>query len=658
MATQQQLEEGIRRADAAGDAEAVKALGAELLRVRKAQTTFDGQTVDFDVPADATEAQIQQMSIDAIRKQNPNAQLPAAAQVGVTQAPTVGDAMGTTSFGDYMKGELTGRKPQSFGEMLGKSFQDAATNVSAGFYGGIDFLNNMNPVTMGLSGLSEAAGLGRAYDTNLAGAVRGLNPTAARAPSALLGELVGGALLPGPKGAPMPKFGFNALEKAAAQPVVSAAAKDVGAQSIIDAGKREGVRVMTSDVIPQQTFIGKGIAATGERIPLIGTGGARAAQNVQRQEAVKRLAEEFTDGSTQGALADDIAKDFAKTRGDLVEKLATRKKSVIEAAPGVAEATNTLKAIDEKIAELTARNTRTSRELVEELKALRPDFVGKTTSQLEAMRRDELSSIFKADRLAHIRDLGETTMRALYDPLRKDMGEHIKRTLGTEQFIKWKGANDRLAAMAGELDVASFRKALNNSQTTPEDAAKLIFSKKPSEVQRLYNSLSDAGRVKAQAAIVAKAVEGATVDDFVSPEKFKRAMDAMSDSTRIFFSEPDKARIDGLTRLIGATRRASEAAVMTNSGQQLVPAAIGAAFTQAPFSVAGLAGAARIYESAPMRDLLLKLGRSKPGTKAETDTLNKIAPILARMIPAANDDVGAALGASPGSLAAAEQETN
>lgn len=651
MATPEQLEEGIRRADAAGDTEAVKALGAELLRVRKAQTTFDGQTINFDVPDDATDAQIQQMSIDAIRKQNPNANLPAPAQVGVTQAPSVGEALG-----------------------------DLVTNIGAGAASALDFAAAPGRwLNQGLSSLGEWAfsgggeqpnALSGAFDQSaqmqarqpgLADIMMSQNPSAANAPTATAAQFFGAALTPLPKmpRAPGPAIGLNAMAQAqraapAQNALASAASKDVGAREVVDAGKREGVRVLTSDVRPPRSFVGKAAQAFGERVPIAGTGGVRSAQQEERIAAVSNLLDEYGATEARDAVS-DISADLLKTRGKQLETLTRAKNSVIEGLSGAVQTPLASKAIDEQVRRLRGINEEAYKPVIDKLISFeRALESGKTLSQIEGNRK-LLGDLFADPSLAAIKSDGQKALNAIYGPLREDMAAFIKQNGGPEAHRRWKTANDRLAAMAGELDASAFKGLLNKAETTPEAAARIIFGKTPSDINRLAANLSHAGLEKGRQAILFEAASRATDGGAISPQKFKTAMEKMAASTEAFFPPAEKARIDGFVRLLESTKRAGEAGVMTNSGQQAVPFAIGAAGYAMPIQVATAAVATRIYESAPVRDLLLRLGRSQPGSKGEAKIMERLSPMIAKIIPAAANDAGP-MPMSPGAAAAQGNE--
>lgn len=488
------------------------------------------------------------------------------------------------------------------------------------------------------------------------------------------GGVIGGALGAGVNqvGEKVIAPGFNALSQSRLGRGVASAFNRAGTSAdeataaitpaeLIAAGKENNVRVMTSDVLPPTTAVGRTARMIGENIPLIGTAGNRAAQQAERTAAVSRFAKEF---EAEGGTVDGVTKDLLKTRGKQIENLTTAKNSVIESVPGTVQATNTLAALDGKIAELNARNTAVSRELAAKLRAMRPDFEGKTLSQLEAMRTDELSSAFKSDSLAHLKDLGEKTIRSLYTPLKEDMGAFIKANGKPGDFNKWSNANKKLSDMMGDLKSSKFKSTLNNGATTPEEAGKLLFSQTPSDVQRLVKELSPVGQAKARSAVIAKAVSQSIDPNTgnVSPDKFLTAINALKPSTSALFKGEHGERLDGLVKLLSGTKRAAAANTETVTGMQGARLSVaGVAVTNPKIGItAGVL--ARAYESPVVRNLLVRLGKARAGSPAEEATRNRLLDIITRMasqrLPeAANDTIGAAFGQSPG-RAAAQDETN
>jgi hypothetical protein len=415
-----------------------------------------------------------------------------------------------------------------------------------------------------------------------------------------------------------------------------------GDRALVQAAEQNRVPLMTSDVMPPETFIGKSAQFTGERIPIAGTGGNRATQQEARVNAVKRIASEY--GANEPALLDRISADLLATRGAELTKYATAKDEVITslASAGEVPATNAARVIDEKIAELTRRGTPAAQDVVQYLTRLRTDIQGKSLDQIEAIRKDELSQAFKSgDTLAEVRSVGEKAVRPIYRALNEDMGDFIKGAGERRDFAKWKVANTRLAQMAGELDVSGLKQALRKGDVTPETVGNVLFSQKPSDVRALYGNLSANGKANARAAILARAIEKAGEKagglEEVSPQRFANEVARLGASTGVMFNGTDAARLSGLVKVLQATRRAGEAAVSTATGQQTyLPATLGALADvwgtggAIVGSLATVGGLARAYESPAVRDIMLRLGRTKKGDKSEAFLVKRAITALAQ----------------------------
>lgn len=636
--------------------ETMKSVMAKHYDVKSGRT---GKSYTFDIHDGADDAAILAAAKAALQKQEPETvEQPVFADSGTPEPPTAMEAIGgaVKDFGTNLTNGFA-----SLPDMVSQAAQPITNALS----GAARFLTTGGGASSGTVGNPSSSDqmanalFGQQSAPTMRGLNEQLNPGAyERSNTGFATELLGASMLPiGPKAAPRP---VSAPVSNALAPVAKGSSKLIpGAADVVAAGEREGVRVMRSDVAPPKTFIGRSARATGEKIPLTGTGEQRAAQQGERIEAVKNLLREYG-ADDAGEAVEGVAADFAKTRGQQVSNLTTAKNSVIASVKGgvPAQALDaTLKAISGQITRLQGINADAYAPVIAKLKNFEEVLQsGKTLEQIEGNRK-LLGDMFADPSLAAIKGDGQKAINAIYDPLRTDMGAFIEAAAGKEARLRWKGANDRLAAMAGELGDSAFKSALKKAETTPEDAAKLIFSKKPSDLRRLYRNLSPEGQTKAQAAILFKAAEGATENGVVSPQKFANAMEAMNKATGVFFSPKDKARIDGMVRLLKATQRASEAAAMPATGIQNVPSAmgagLGAAFGWAAFPIAGAYGLlARAYESAPVRNRLLQLGKTKPGSKAEAFVMRDLSGLLAKIAPSAANDVGPALGQTPLNAAA------
>ena len=533
------------------------------------------------------------------------------------------------------------------GRGLGAGLQAASQGASINsFRGGMGVAGNAlasQPVQQVVGGMAAGAGTEGARQ---AGA-----PPLVQAGAGLLSGVLGyGGVNAMMSGAGAARAAPNALAQTSSRLIPNA-------QQVVNTGKASGVRVLTSDVRPPTTRTGKLGRNAGDSIPIAGTAGPRAAQQTERVEAVQKLMKEF--GADDTAI-EAVSKDLLATRGATIGKLTQAKKSVIEGIPGAVPAPKAIAEIDKQVAKLSGIDAKAYAPVIERLNDFKNALQsGKNLEQVEGQRR-LLGDLFADTSLASIKGDGQKAINAIYDPLKQDMGAFIEAAGGPAAKARWAGANERLSAMAGELDASAFKNLLNNAETTPESAAKIIFGKTPSDMKRLYGSLSEKGRTKAQSAIMFQALEKSTSNDMISPQKFATAMEAMSKATGVFFSPADKARIDGITRLLKATQHAADAAANPMTGAQNTPLIAGLSIGQL-FGTAALpatAGAgllARVYESAPVRDAFLRLGRTKLGSPQERAMLPKVTAALI----AANENNPQYMANAPGlSQAAASDDVS
>ena len=451
------------------------------------------------------------------------------------------------------------------------------------------------------------------------------------------------------------------------------------AQNVIDAGKQAGVRVMTTDVKPPSTAMGKLTQNISEKIPIAGTGGVRAAQQGQRLDAIRTVLRDYG-GEDVSTLFDDaptaihdVSAELSKQRGAMLDAF-TRSKAAIKAKFGGSPvpAPLTSQAIDQQIARLQGINADKLAPVIRELEAFKANLAsGKNLDQIEENRKI-LGAMFESPDLASVKDVGQKAINAIYDPLRSDITNFIRSKGGDQVAAKWTRANDSLSAMAGELKDKRFAKVLRTGELTPENVGNMLFSKNRSDVQRLYANLNDAGKARARAAVLQRAfdksINSATG---LSAETFVNNMKALGNSVGVVFEGADKARIEGLTRLLDATRRAAGASALPATGAQNTPIlggyALGTLFGKAALPAAAVGGVfARAYESATVRNLLVGLSKTQPGSKAEGAIMKRlmapIAVIIERDGPSLakpmNENTMPALAADPGAEQQQKQQAS
>jgi hypothetical protein len=203
--------------------------------------------------------------------------------------------------------------------------------------------------------------------------------------------------------------------------------------------------------------------------------------------------------------------------------------------------------------------------------------------------------------------------------MKQDMDAFAKDNLGDAQYQKWQKANEVYAQEAQKLTKSRLKNVLDKGDMTPESVQTMLFSRKPSEVKTLYESLNAEGRKNARSAIISK-----VVDDLsrrrggVSPNAFASEMKKHGMQTETFFKGDEKRQLNGLLKALDATRRAQDAALTTPTGQQLIGGLSVTGLALDPVttltSAGTVGGLARLYESAPVRNALLRLDAAKEGS--------------------------------------------
>lgn len=401
-----------------------------------------------------------------------------------------------------------------------------------------------------------------------------------------------------------------------------------------------GIKPMTSDVLPPDTFATKWLQSMGEKIPFVGTGGPRRVQQATRVAAAKDLLTEYGAGDLAAA-SDNVMSDLLAKRGADLTKYTGMKSDVVGklAGAGPVDVTRTVGEIDNQIAKLTALKTDAVKPVIDRLTDWKNAIQGQDLGNLEALRK-QVGQAFQAPELTSVRDIGEKALTAIYNPLKEDIGSYIKTAGGAPDYNKWMVANKRLSQMAGELENDTLSRVLSKGDQTPEVVQKMLFSQKPSDARALYRGLTPDGQANARMALLSKVLEKAGGVDNLSPQKFITEAERLGATMGVFFRGPDKQRVEGLLQALKLTKRAQDAAVMPSNGVQAMPWVAGGALAtllgpvKGAAATASIGGLARAYESAPVRNLLMKLPTVKPGSAEEGAIFKRLLALQTPQNPA------------------------
>ncbi|KAA6179143.1 hypothetical protein F3K50_03290 [Pseudomonas marginalis] len=519
----------------------------------------------------------------------------------------------------------------------------------------------------GLSGLdvAQAVGIGSAFTpaargAALAGGGLGRQALALGAGSAATqtaveglqsnagGDVDGGEIaLAGALGAATP------FVASAAGGLVDAGRRVVGAMrapaqgenaQLVRAAEQANIPLMTSDVFPPNTFMARSAQVAGERIPFAGTAGARQTQREARVAAAEGLNAQYPQPEAH-QLMDSLQARVGRRRQAAGNRIGRYETELDQA--GVVSYARTSAAADEALTELNRPGIVGSPEATNEIRQFMQtlDSAPQTYSSLRENRtalRDLVRSFDGAAR-SQLPTRARALLTRVQSALTDDMSEVAQANLSAQDFLKLRRANVVYGEEAGRVSNSRMKSVLDKGDVTPEVAEGLLFSRKPSEVRSLFQSLDTEGRQAARATIIQKLLRDSQGVDGLSPDRFLNNLNKMPAQANVFFRDADRRQLEGLRQVLDATRRAGQAGVMTNTGQQNYSIGGFAAASAAGLKAIPIAGAiggfARLYESAPVRNALIRLAEN-PNTGASAASARALAARFSPYIQALQSSGG------------------
>jgi hypothetical protein len=263
--------------------------------------------------------------------------------------------------------------------------------------------------------------------------------------------------------------GVQASTEAVATPAARVIKGQIPAkeQQVIKAGEASGVPVMTSDVIPPTTITGGLARQFAERIPFIGTGGARGAQQTARKNAITEFADSLP------PVDDKAIIDSIRSKRDSIKSAAGKRFEAIKTqmdAAGELPATNTIKKIDYTIAELSAPGKVVDDATIKDLQELKTALSQPQTFSLMRENRTYLSDLINKSDPSGRSQLPTNSKRLLTQikgAMSQDLDEFVKGR-SPDNFFKYKQADQIYSEEAKLLTKSRLKTVLEKGDVTPE----------------------------------------------------------------------------------------------------------------------------------------------------------------------------------------------
>lgn len=398
------------------------------------------------------------------------------------------------------------------------------------------------------------------------------------------------------------------------------------AQQAIQFANAADVPLHTTDILQPNSRVGRMAQTTAENIPFAGTSTMRANQ----QEARSQLVDEFA--SRFGEYDPSIVVGSLKAKTSGIKRAAgNRLEQVQNAMAGVnIQPSKAIQQIDTEIASLQKLGKVADNDTISKLQAYRDELTrnaganGPMAMDLQQLSglRSQFRQDVKGERTV-LPNRSDAAIQRIYNAMTGDIDSAIGQSLGNDTLRRYKQANAIYADEANKLQNTRLKNVIMKGDLTPEVVNNMLFSKNKSEVQNLYRSVSQVGRAQMRNGIIGKAMEKSGG----SPDQFLRQVNLMSNQTGIAFKGRDAAYLKGLKNYLESTKRAGQAGVTTPTGQQTIPFILGIGTATNPALVGAGGGyglLARLYESEPARNAMLRLANTPRGSTAFEKALAEV----------------------------------
>ncbi|MCC4519062.1 lytic transglycosylase domain-containing protein [Enterobacter hormaechei] len=395
------------------------------------------------------------------------------------------------------------------------------------------------------------------------------------------------------------------------------------AQQAIRFANSADVPLHTTDVLQPNSRVGRMAQTTAENIPFAGTSSMRANQQEARSQLVNEYASRF------GEYDPSIVVGSLKSKATGIRQAAGSRIQQVEDQIGSmnVQPSRAIQQIDDELANMQRLGTVSDSETISKLQAYRNELAsGNVDFKLLRDLRTQFRQDVKGERV-NFMNRSEAAVNRVYGALTQDMHQAVGKTLGNDTVSRLKQADAIWANEANKIRNTKLKSVLQKGDLTPEVVNNMLFSNKKSEIQNLYRSVGQTGRAQMRNGIIGKAMEKSGG----SPDQFLRQVNLMSNQTGIAFKGRDAAYLKGLKNYLESTKRAGQAGVNAPNGQQTIPFIMGIGTVTNP-ALIGVGGGygllARMYESEPARNAMLRLANTPRGSTAFEKALSDVERVV------------------------------
>lgn len=397
-------------------------------------------------------------------------------------------------------------------------------------------------------------------------------------------------------------------------------------QQLLRNAEQNGIDVLTTDVLPPRTSVGRQLQQAGEQ-SIGGTGNRRAIQAEQRENFVETLQQRidnefgiYAPHVMQGEVNAGLrrAKDL---HGGVINNI-TQQMTGVPVTP-----TRSLPAIDgalQRIGNGLAPNNAATQILGN----LRNRVANGASFEELRNLRTELRQSLQGDNLAMPTAL-ESAYNRINTAMTNDMNRSVGQNLGAGALNQLRHANNEYRNIARGIEKTGLKRALEKGDITPELINNIVYSKRPSDIARIFNMVNENGRNQLRSAYLTRAYEKANG----SPQRMVTQLNQLINQSngQVFntvFNQQQRRMVEGMRDVLEATRRASTANQVTQTGMSLItPTRTAATLLTGGTSLgieAGTGLIARMYESPAIRNMLLRLHNTPRGSTARDRAITNI----------------------------------